>query len=307
VICCECGLKYMKVRPTHTWYSKFYQNDFWQKSRLKRRKRSLNTEHLYWEEDALVTNKSEYKTVKASIKKQTWRAQRIWRIIKPFVRLTPQSKVLEIGPGFGQCLRLLSEKTGCQAMGVEPSELARSYVQECGFSLVAHTVEELRHSQEFNSQIDLVILSHVLENTSDPIENLRTLRLLLSGNGRLYIDTPNFYYYNSVNPYHLYIFSPETLKAILGLSGFGIIYQECESNPMGVRWIRSLEKARYLAAVAEKGSFIKDLELHSFPFAGVQKRGLKLVSRRQTFEALLYKINRLRDLVFKANTGKEEA
>ena len=63
---------------------------------------------------------------------------------------------------------------------------------------------------------------------------LTTAHRLLQPGGYVYIDTSNFVYYNAVNPYHPYIFSPETLEALLSECGFTVVDREHEPAPAEV-------------------------------------------------------------------------
>jgi hypothetical protein len=76
-----------------------------------------------------------------------------------------------------------------------------------------------------------MILSQALENILRPRDALRAAARLLAPSGRIYIDTSNFYYYNAINPYHPYIFSPETLEELLASAGFHIIDREHKPHP----------------------------------------------------------------------------
>ncbi len=287
----------MKQRPTEEWYARFYRDEFWQKSRLKKRKHPI--EHcshnvsLQWEEDSVKPASSESNgkkdvRVENSIERQKWRASRIYRIIDQVVDLTPNSKVLEIGAGWGEFLALLVKKVGCHGMAVEPSSMTASRIKDIhGFPVVARTIEELAHLKNLNGQFDLITLSHILENTIDPIANLKVLRRLLSPQGKVYIDTCNLYYLNNVNPYHPYIFSPETLKAILGLAGFKIDWTEHMPHPNKVFLIsdfkdsfQPMQKALYIAAVISAGPVLHEWVRPKISrMISAQKRGLKILKR----------------------------
>ncbi len=282
-ICQKCGLKYMAQRPTREWYAEFYRNEFWQQSRLH--KRSFNADvagekNRPWQEEAVVSVEQEKQLVK-SRKRQAWRAQRIWSITQPYVQLVPESTVLEIGAGWGRFLELVTQKTKCRAVAIEPSELARQYMEkELGIQLVGRVFEEIDTLESFKGKIDLVVCSHVLENTLDPIDNLKKITALLSPRGVVYIDTCNIYYNNAINPYHPYIFSPETLHGILQAAGLETIFAEHEKHPSEIERITDTDMAKYLAVVAQLGTVRRSFQPPVMPVKSAQEKGEKMM--RQT-------------------------
>jgi len=295
-ICRECGLKYMSRRPTAEWYAQFYRDEFWQESRLQRRSIESETSNkttMDWKEDGISSDELE-KRVARSRKRQIWRAQRIWRITKKFSELGPESTVLEIGAGWGKFLELAIKETGCLAAAVEPSEMARQYMSETlGVTLAARSFEEIGGLDDFKGKTNLVVCSHVLENTIDPIDNLRNIRNLLSPQGIVYIDTCNLYYNNAINPYHPYVFSPETLRSILLDAGLEPVYMEHEAHPARVSRVGDIQKAKYLAVVARKGESKRLIERPEMVVSMAQEKGEILMSRARKLHALRKFVKRL--------------
>ena len=297
-ICPGCGLKYLHERPTRGWYADFYRDEFWGSSRLKRRHVSREPRaggtSVTWDEDEGRVAVAAGETTAASeqierrIARQRRRALRVWRIVRSCVPLARASRVLEIGASWGETLALLAERTGCQVMAVEPSSLAADRIEgQYGIPVVGHTLEELADASELEGSIDLVLLSHVLENTVEPVESLRIVRSLLSQRGHLYIDTCNLHYNNAINPYHPFIFSPETLRAVLGLAGLEVEYAEHAPNPEQVRrlareadGVDPVERASYLAVVAVPGKVHSSWVSVDVPrLLAAQRRGVRLLRR----------------------------
>jgi 2-polyprenyl-3-methyl-5-hydroxy-6-metoxy-1,4-benzoquinol methylase len=91
-------------------------------------------------------------------------------------RLTPHlssgSRVLEIGPGAGSFLSLVSA-SGHEVTAVEPELEARRWIENSvGCSTVADLGELEQQEQTFN----LIVMFHVLEHLRDPIDILATDR-----------------------------------------------------------------------------------------------------------------------------------
>lgn len=279
VVCETCGLKYMRRRPTSDWLARFYREEFWQVSRPKLRKipNVLSSEVEYtWEEEGDAVEPGEFRPVAEQVRKEAWRAERIWNIVSPHVSLTPRATVVEFGAGFGQTLRLFREKTGCRVLAVEPSDLSREHIASHDITPAARTMEEFLSAPP-SGKIDLAIMSHVLENTNDPLANLKTLCELLADEGRIFIDTCNYYYNNAINPYHPFIFSPETLNSLLRAAGFAVLSQKAAPHPMEQPVITDQPTAIYIATVAAKGETKHIVTPPPHPVIASQKAGLELL------------------------------
>jgi 2-polyprenyl-3-methyl-5-hydroxy-6-metoxy-1,4-benzoquinol methylase len=267
VVCSGCGLKFMRPRPTKRWYATFYRKEFWNDKvatggfTLGKASPILSNEH----------------GIAQRIGKQQWRSKRILSRISPLSLLSSNTVVLEVGASWGETLSLLNQSHHCRVLGVEPSDLARTYAdQNHHIQWVGRNIEDLAGPQSFDGRVDLVILSHVLENTTNPLESLQIVRKLLSPIGRLYVDTPNFYYHwNAPNPYHPYIFRPATLKALLAKAGFTALKIFCEDHP---RRVNGKPTDMYLSVIARSGPVIRPTLRVDIPqLLADQKLGFQLL------------------------------
>jgi 2-polyprenyl-3-methyl-5-hydroxy-6-metoxy-1,4-benzoquinol methylase len=269
VLCKRCGLKYMKPRLTQAWYEKFYEEEFWQEKivnkAFSRRKKPRRKAEL---------------GMQKKITKQLSIAEQVLRIVSSAKQLTGDHLVLEIGASWGVTLDLLHRRTGCQVLAVEPSEIARAYVQDkFGISIIGQVMEHLYEPQSIDGKVDLVIFSHVLENIVDPLEALERTHSLLASSGLVYVDTCNFYYNDAMNPYHPYIFGPETLKALMGKAGFEVVSVFCEDHPR----VAVKPSNRYLTILAQKGQFVEDIpQINVEKLSKDQKLGLELVKKSRS-------------------------
>jgi SAM-dependent methyltransferase len=81
-------------------------------------------------------------------------------------------------------------------------------------------------------RFDLVSLSHVLEHLPDPVGMLRQIREhLLSEDGLLLLEVPNFYAHDSYELAHLACYTPHTLKAVLHQAGYEVVHFERHGVP----------------------------------------------------------------------------
>ena len=221
VLCKHCGLKYMNPRPTLEWYRRFYEEEFWQEKvtnkGFKFKKRMAREEEL---------------GVEKKIKKQKVFAERIFEVVTGAVALDSRRTVVEIGASWGVTLQMLRDRTGCRVLAVEPSAIARDHMRDqFDIPLIGNAMEDLAETQDYDGKVDVIIFSHVLENIINPLQALGICHRMLGDTGVVYIDTCNFYYNDAMNPYHPYIFSPETLKALLARAGFETIQVHCDRTP----------------------------------------------------------------------------
>jgi SAM-dependent methyltransferase len=164
--------------------------------------------------------------------------------------------ILEIGCGHGETLSYLTERYRLGGYAVEPSDEAIAYLKESHptIEVVARSIEELIDNEEFAGKFDLILISHCLENILDVNRALITVRNLLSKSGHLYIDTPNLYWSGGMNPYHPFVFTPETLCAFLGKHGFTVRKINASKKPVGLIRDSLRSRKRWFNLLAVKGT-----------------------------------------------------
>ena len=188
-----------------------------------------------------------------------------------------RGRLLDVGAGRGEMLRAARE-AGWEAVGVEPSptfaehtanysgaELRREPLERCGFP---------------DGSFDAVVLKAVLEHLYNPDEVIREAARILRPGGALFVDVPNeaglyFVVGNlyqrlrlrdwvvnlapTFEPYHVFGFSPRSLRALLAKHGLrpGVWYLfggECllpeRRGPLG---FLERQAARALTALARRG------------------------------------------------------
>jgi 2-polyprenyl-3-methyl-5-hydroxy-6-metoxy-1,4-benzoquinol methylase len=159
---------------------------------------------------------------------------------KCFLPSDKNSKILEIGPGFGELASFLIEEHGyTNFIGID---LDREVVDFCN-SLYPDKFFQVTSTQEFLkneiSQIDLVFMLHVLEHIpkEQTISFLSTIRNSLSENGFLIVEVPNM-----SNPIfglnlryadftHEIGFTETSLKYVLSKAGFSEISLYANKTP----------------------------------------------------------------------------
>lgn len=186
-------------------------------------KENLNNyyEEDYWEKHHNVTglvNKIETDSFDS-------RNKAIFEWIAPYVKDT-NSRVLEIGAGFGHTLAYIKHKTGCQVEGVEPSkEGTYNAVHSYGIETYNGFWEDFQPKSKY----DVVILSHVLEHFANPDEAIAKISLHMNTWGALFTEVPNVLFPNPrkhklgwFSKEHISYFSKDKLNYLLVKNGFNM-------------------------------------------------------------------------------------
>ncbi len=214
VFCPSCGLKYMNPRPTIQSYKDFYKKFFWEQ---KITNTGFHQEGQMWGLDKYKFDNEKIWDAKDGKKNriEKQKAQRIKTIIpviEKSISINSNSDILEIGCGFGVTLNELSLKYNCKSYGIEPSEEARKTILEYGkINLIGYYAEEIEEISTKDIKFDVIIFSHSLENTVDPINIIKYAKLCLKNSGIIYIQTPNLLTFDQMNPYHPFIFSQNSV------------------------------------------------------------------------------------------------
>lgn len=192
---------------------------------------------------------STYRTIYQSTEEPTgkdlWvqrqRADHLVRLLKTALPGQP-SRVLDVGASTGELLKTFQGAFGCEITGVEPGDAYRAYAENQGITMYP-SLEALTASA--GEGFSLVSLIHVLEHLPDPIGSLRVIRQdLLTEDGFLLLEVPNFYAHDSYELAHLACYSPHTLQEVLGQAGYEAVVVKKHGVP------RSALLNLYLTVVA---------------------------------------------------------
>ena len=223
VKCKTCGLAYLNPRPTKEKINEYYPPRYHSRAQ----KEIVDIE----------------KTIIWGI---PWR-EAMQKKAKPILRYKSEGRILDIGCGDGSLLMFM-KGLGWETYGIDFHEGSSRYAREVlGLDVLFGRLEEVSYPEDF---FDIIILFHVLEHLSDPLETLERARPLLKEDGVLLIAVPNFAsfeawifrskWYGIVAPHHLYHFTPHTLEAMLKSAGF---------NTVELGFIT--EQTRYVAGFSE--------------------------------------------------------
>lgn len=192
------------------------------------------------------------------------------------LRFKKTGKALEVGSSTGVFLSLLKEREW-EVLGIEPSMAAADTAQKKGIPTLNTTFKK---AELKDSTFDLVVFNHVLEHMEDPIGILKKANRVLKKDGIILIDVPNFAslsarIFGSSWQYilpkeHRWHFTPKSLTALLGKSGFKVIHWETHS---GIWGYGNPFKEIWQALTGKKKRFFVDI-LTAFPALAVTKLGL---------------------------------
>lgn len=137
------------------------------------------------------------------------------------------SRLLDIGCNEGRGLNIY-KKNGFSVEGLEINKRAASVARKRGFRVYTVSLASFRPEELY----DVVVLSHVLEHSTNPKEMLLHISRILKPHGEIWISTPNIkswqkdifgrYWINWHIPFHITFFSSATLKHLLKDVGFKV-------------------------------------------------------------------------------------
>ena len=135
-------------------------------------------------------------------------------------------RVLEIGCGAGGILYEFMEH-GAYVIGVDFDNRYLDYGRKMGLKLINGDANEAK------GKFDIIIYSHVLEHTSNPIKEMKAIRKKLNKHGVVYVEVPGIldmhrqfygipelYFQNA----HNFYFSSKTLEMVMNSAGYRKLY-----------------------------------------------------------------------------------
>lgn len=231
VRCLKCGLIYLHPRPAEEVLAAHYPNvRYYTHRRMDRARGRLGRWRLLIKRGLLAAHKG-YPLPKEGLARLIARAVSLspYRPAR-FGRLPAYvagGRVLDVGCGNGNHLYSLRE-LGWETVGVEPDVGAARYARtELGLDVRVTTLEEAGLAAE---SVDVGLMLHVLEHVPNPLRTLQEAYRILKPDGYLIIETPNVaswaarlfrdWWFHLDAPRHLYLFTPDTLPALLHAAGF---------------------------------------------------------------------------------------
>jgi 2-polyprenyl-3-methyl-5-hydroxy-6-metoxy-1,4-benzoquinol methylase len=149
-----------------------------------------------------------------------------------------RGRLLDVGCSIGTLMGVAREMDW-EVEGLEPNPKAANLAREQGLPIregffAAEQVGELP------GRYQCVVMSDVIEHVSDPVEALRLAKGLLEPGGFLLVSTPNLESFwcrkFQLKPTeHLFLFSPDNLRALLERQGLQICHLQKTSRRRDLR------------------------------------------------------------------------
>jgi SAM-dependent methyltransferase len=134
-------------------------------------------------------------------------------------------RLLDVGCNEGRGLRLYA-RNGFQAEGLELNTRAAMQARNAGFEVHTCLLGDYFPAVPY----DVAVLSNVLEHSLDPAQMLRDVRRILASDGEIWISCPcgqswlrRIFGRSWINwhvPFHIFHFSPNTLRQLLAQAGY---------------------------------------------------------------------------------------
>lgn len=147
-------------------------------------------------------------------------------------RMFPEKgRLLDIGCGYGHFIEKMNG-FGWASSGIEPSSRTGNYARKKGLNVIEALIDDVDFS---DNSFDAVTAFYVLEHLFDPLSTLKKIFAILKAGGIVVLRVPHttpivkFLGFLGIKnnlydlPFHLYDFSPETIRLLLEKAGFSSI------------------------------------------------------------------------------------
>lgn len=152
-------------------------------------------------------------------------------------RRIENSTVLDVGGGLGQ----VSVAFAASSCRVDMLEMGGGTPVDSSIRLIRSSFDDFRTESTY----DLVILSHVLEHTWDPLEWLKRARKLLSPTGLVFVEVPFEFYTPYIkgklgDPCHVGYFGSRTLMNFMRAAGLKVLALDRTLAPYEARRVMAI-------------------------------------------------------------------
>ena len=195
IVCAECFCGFIYPKPTE--------------EEIK------NINHEYWK----------YEIISNVHKKET-EIKNISRInyLKKFIDLNSLETILDIGAGYGNffdCLNKNKRLTkNIEYFAVEPDYNMKKVLKNLGVKRIYKDIKEINTNKSFS----LIILSHILEHTRNPVKFLNKIKKLMDGKTYLFVEIPNLDgFFKEDLGLHTHVFNVKCIKILIKKLEFKVI------------------------------------------------------------------------------------
>jgi len=227
----------------------------------------LNGEHVpgydrYWKY-ARNVKKSRHPMAYLSKSEETYWS--VGEAIKTVVQNKKTAKILEIGSGLGYLTYSLRSEN-YNIIGIDVSDAAVQKAKERFGDFYLHA-DLFEYAQQYPATYDVVILTEVIEHVENPLDFIRSIKMLLKTGGHTIITTPNKTFYPSEivwgtehPPVHCWWFSEESMNYAAKINNMTIEFVNFKSyykkRPLVIDPKKIVEGESMPSTLDSKGSLI---------------------------------------------------
>jgi SAM-dependent methyltransferase len=179
------------------------------------------------------------------------------RSYRDVLRLLPtdRPRILDVGGGVGEVSSVLVRKGGAAGtLVVDPDETSIEAARSSGLDGFAGTIEEFQTDERF----ELVLMLNLIEHVADPVGILSKVSELVTADGLIWIQTPNFRaldgrLFRHRNwagyhcPRHWAIFGEEGLRKALTSAGLEVVrFKRTQGGGFWAQSLIGLRRARLM-------------------------------------------------------------
>ncbi len=127
----------------------------------------------------------------------------------------------------------------------------------------------------------MILFRQCLDYMVDPRSVLLGARERLTERGQVFVYTPNAEYYEKMNPYHVYLFSPETISRLLRLCGLDVMRLKASPSPVDhATAVGVVNPSTEIMAVARRGepAVVATPQVDPVAVAACHKRGQQVMA-----------------------------
>lgn len=189
-------------------------------------------------------------------------------------------RVLDVGCGFGRALGYHLAR-GCEAVGSEADENARASAEHYGYDI---RIGEFNPDDYELETFDIITLDQVVEHLDHPLETLEGLERILAPGGAVILSTPNpeglgnlvfnkrWTHWHA--PYHIHLFSRDSMTAAAGRAGLGL---ESMHNVTSSEWLHDQWVHLFLKPKISQPSVFFSFKARGKTWQRALIRGLRLM------------------------------
>ncbi len=184
-----------------------------------------NINYEYWNKYEKISN----------IHKKITEIKNISRInyLEKFIDLNSLETILDIGAGYGNFFNCLNKNKrltkNIEYYAIEPDYNMKKVLKNIGVKRIYEDIIEVNINKPFS----LIILSHILEHTRNPVKFLNKIKKLMDGKTYLFIEIPNLdSFFKEHLGLHTHVFNVKCIKILIKKLEFKVINLTTVGEPL---------------------------------------------------------------------------